>query len=281
MVSIMAYTGYDPPFPQGSPCASSAIDLTQVPIPTDGPPHILCTFVLAFANDVNGDGNFEPQWNIDHFTPENIAGVKAAIPTVNFAVSLGGANASWPGNSDPAWTRNAVRSITDIMHTYGLAGVDVDYENDLDDTFVPVMSSLMPQIQPAFWSLAPFTGTLASYLDLYDAAAEVVKPVINFQAYSMETEDSDAYVQQYTDITNDPRVTSHGGAVVGLGIDTNTADPRGMQYPAIADFYFSHMTNGLGTPNGLFDLAMVWSIEDSCRNGYVVEETLSGPPPSS
>lgn len=281
MVYIMAYTAYDPPFPQGSPCASSVIDLTQVPIPSSEPPGVnLCTFILAFANDINGDGIFQPQWDTDHFTPENIAGVTAANPTVNFAVSLGGGIFPWrPVTSDPqSWMDNAVSSITGIMQTYGLVGVDVNYEQGLDDTFVPVMSSVIPQITPAFWSLAPFTQTLDTYLDLYDALGDF-KPSINFQAYAMETEDPQAYIQQYTAINNDPRVTSHGFTNIGLGIDTNTTGPRGMQYPAITNFCFSAMTNGTGTPNGLFDYAVIWSIEDSCMNGYPVERALQGPPP--
>ncbi len=209
-----AYTGYDPPFPQGSPCASSAIDLTQVPIPSQELPGIsLCTFVLAFANDINGDGMFQPQWDTTHFTPEYLAEVTAANPTVNFAVSLGGGTFPWrsiTGDAQP-WINNAVSSITDIVQTYGLVGVDIDYEDGLDDTFVPVMSSFIQQGR-LVTSLAPFTGTLDTYLNLYDE----VKPLIdwslfiNFQAYSMETEDPQSYIQQYTDINNDPRVTSHG-----------------------------------------------------------------------
>lgn len=96
----------------------------------------------------------------------------------------------------------------------------------------------------------------------------------------METADPQAYIDQYTAINNDARVASHGGASIGLGIDTNTVSPRGMQYPEITDFCFSHMTNGPGTPNDLFSYATIWSMEDSCMNGYPVEKTLSGPPPS-
>ena len=155
--------------------------------------------------------------------------------------------------------------------------MDLDYEDGLDDTFVPVMSSFIQQGR-LVTSLAPFTGTLDTYLNLYDE----VKPLIdwslfiNFQAYSMETEDPQSYIQQYTDINNDPRVTSHGFAHIGLGIDTNTTSPRGMQYPDITNFFFSHSTDGTGTPNGLFGVPVIWSIEDSCMNGYPVERTLLG-----
>lgn len=278
MTYIRAYTGYDPPPDPNYPgCASSAIDLTQVPIPPPDAPGVnLCTFVLAFANDINGDGMFQPQWDTTHFTPEYLAEVTAANPAVNFAASLGGGIFPWrsiPGDAQP-WINNAVSSITDIGQTYGLVSVDVDYEDGLDDTFVPVMSSVILQ-SGLPWSVAPFTGTLDTYLNLYDAVAQQnpgARPNINFQAYAMETEDPQAYIQQYTDIRNDPRVASHGYAIVGLGIDTNTTSPRGMQYPAITEFCFSH---GPGTPNDLFDFAVIWSIEDSCKNGYPVERSLA------
>lgn len=89
------------------------------------------------------------------------------MPWVDIAMSLGG-DASWPapGNSK-SWIRNAVRSITDIMQTYGIGGVDVDYENGLDDTFVPVMSSLMRRVPVV--SLAPDNQNLDMYLDLCNA----------------------------------------------------------------------------------------------------------------
>ena len=296
MVPIVAYVGQR--FPYGGGCGSSEIDLTNVPIPTGQPPGvILCTFVLAFANDLGiGDGTFQPQWDTDHYSAENLAGVTAAIPTVNFTVSLGGGAAFWnpissEGNFQAAWINNAVSSITGIMQTYGLVGVDVDYEQGpdggaLDDSFVQCMSQVILSMPNVYWSLAPFTQTLDTYLDLYDAVADRVKPTFNFQAYSMETEDPQAYIDQYTEyINNDPRITSHGGAGIGLGIDTNTNtqptnEQRGMQYPDITNFCLSHATNGSGTPNNLFSQAMIWSIEDSCANGYPVERALLGLPPS-
>jgi len=141
------------------------------------------------------------------FRPATIAGVKAALPTVNFALSLGGGNpqtGSWPSPGDPeSWVKNATSSITGIMQEYGLDGVDVDYETGLDDTFVPVMSSLIPQVSPAFWSLAPDNQNLDTYLNLYNTvAASGVKPAINFQAYSMETTDQQQYIDKYTYIRN-------------------------------------------------------------------------------
>jgi hypothetical protein len=279
MVYIYSYTGQR--FPDG-PCGSSQIDLANLPIPTGEPPGvILCTIILAFATD-DGQGNFQPQWDTDHYSAQNLAGVTSALPTVNFAMSLGGGTASWPSPSDPqAWVSNAVSSITGIMQEYGLVGVDVDYENGLDETFVPTMSSLISQVNPAFWSLAPFTQTLDTYLDLYDTVAGMgVKPTINFQAYSMESENEQDYINIYTQIQSDSRVTSHGSAIVGLGIDTNTVQPKGMQYPAITDLCFSQFEQGSTVPQGLWDVAMIWSAEDSCTNGYPVEGTLSGPPPS-
>jgi len=279
MVYIYAYVGGRDP--QMGGCGSSEVNLTQVPIPTGEPPGVtLCTFILAFAND-DGQGNFQPGWDTDHYSAQNIAGVKAALPTVNFALSLGGGNprtGSWPSPGDPeSWVKNAASSITGIMQEYGLDGVDVDYETGIDDTFVPVMSSLIPQISPAFWSLAPDNQNLDTYLNLYNTvAAAGVKPTINFQAYSMETTDQQQYIDRYTYIRN--QITSFTN--VGLGIDTNTSMPRGMQSPEITNLCFSQFEQGGTVPQGLWDLAMVWSIEDSCQNGYPVEKTLSGPPPS-
>ena len=277
MVYIYAYTGAR--FPEG-PCGSSEIDLANVPIPTGQPPGVtLCTFILAFATD-DGEGNFTPTWDNFHYSKQNLEGVTAVLPTVNFALSLGGGTANWPSPGDSqSWVNNAVDSITTIMATYGLVGVDVDYEQGLDNTFVPVMSSLIPRISPAFWSLAPDNQNLDTYLSLYNTVAGMgVKPTINFQAYSMETDIQQDYIDKYTYIKSN--LTSFTS--VGLGIDTNTqADmQRGMQYPAITDLCFSQFEGGSTVPQGLWDVAMIWSVEDSCLNNYPVERTLSGPPPS-
>jgi hypothetical protein len=174
MVYIYAYAGSR--FAQGGGCGSSEIDLAAVPIPTGQPPGVtLCTFVLAFANDTGG-GNFAPEWDTDHYSAQNLAGVTAVLPTVNFAMSLGGGgtgdSARWPSPDDPeSWVSNAVSSIRGIMQEYGLVGVDVDYENGIDDTFVPVMSSLITQLSPAFWTLAPDNQNLDTYLELYNTVA--------------------------------------------------------------------------------------------------------------
>jgi hypothetical protein len=238
---------------------------------------------------MDGAGNFGPQWDTDHLSPGYIAEVKAANPAVDFAVSLAGANSPWNPPADPqSWVSNAVSSISGLMQTYGLSGVDIDYEfgpggetDPIDrDSFVQCMSQVILQGGPASWSIAPFTLTLETYLNLYDAVADSRKPTINFQAYSMESENQQDYINIYTQIKNDQRVTAHGGANVGFGIATDTVQPVGMQYPAVTDLCFPQFEPGSTIPQGLWDVAMIWSLEASCLNGYPVEQTLSGPPPS-
>jgi hypothetical protein len=290
MVYIYAYTGANPQLPAGSsPCTSSNIDLTQIPIQPPGTPATVCTFILAFANDMDGAGNFGPQWDTDHFSQQNLAGVIAANPAVNFAVSLGGGNAAWSPPGDPeSWVANAVNSITGLMQAYGLVGVDIDYEHGpagptdpIDhDSFVQCMSQVILQSGPAYWTIAPFHQTLDTYLDLYDAVAGSRAPVINFQAYSLQSTDPNDYIKAYTNIKNDQRVTAHGTAIVGFGIATDPQRQLGLQYPAVTDLCFSQFEAGSTVPQGLWDVAMIWCEEHSCLNGYQVERTLSGPPPS-
>jgi len=43
--------------------------------------------------------------------------------------------------------------------------------------------------------------------------------------------------------------------------------PRGMQYPDITNLCFSQFEQGSTVPQGLWNQAMIWSIEDSCQNG--------------
>ena len=289
MVYIYEYVGANPQLPPGStPCESSNINLTQVPIHSPGTPGTVCTYVMAFANDMDGAGNFGPVWDTDHFSQQNIAGVIAANPAVNFAVSLGGGNATWVPPGDPqSWVTNAVNSITGLMQTYGLVGVDIDYEqgpdgSDIDhDSFVQCMSQVILQFGPASWSIAPFGSTLETYLDLYDAVAGSRAPVINFQAYAGDSQDPNDYFRWYTNIKNDSRVTAHGAAIVGFGLSTDTVQPLGLQYPEVTNLCFSQFQPGSTAPQGLWDVAMIWSLEHSCLNGYPAENALSGPPPAT
>jgi Glycosyl hydrolases family 18 len=286
MTYFMAYTGYQP---GGEP----APDLYQVPIPPE--PYGQCTFILAFAKDMNYDGNFVPQWDTTNLTPEYLAGIVAGNPSIQFYASLGGANGYWQPVTDQQaqqqWVSNAVSSITSIVSDYGLAGVDIDFEfgpdtvtplDQLGDpSFVQVMSQVVLQSGLIGWSIAPFgslvnleqNSTLNTYLDLYDTVsqqdADAIQ-IINYQAYANETTDQVNYYDNYVAIGNDSRITSHGFVSKALGIDTNTVQQRGMQYPYITNFCQEQMD----AQSGLFNRAVIWSIEDSIKNGFPVETAL-------
>lgn len=92
-------------------------------------------FYLAFAN-ADEFGNFQPKWD-GSITPGLMAQLQEQ--GVSSGVSLGGdANfGPWVPPSDQAgWVSNATSSLAQIMETYSLTFLDIDYEggpNGLDD----------------------------------------------------------------------------------------------------------------------------------------------------
>jgi hypothetical protein len=263
--TITAYVGA---YPGGRP----APDLAQVPVNDN----VAFVFALAFARDTNRDGVFEPVWD-GNITPDFIAALQQENPHRRFMASLGGGdNFPWqPPSDEAAWIDNAVSSLTAMKNTYHLDGFDLNYENGLDDSFVPVMRQVItlmndspnwpPRFQ-TFFSVTPFAQTLSAYWQIFNTTHTFVHR-FNYQAYA-DSPSVDGYLNTYAQLAqaNLDR-TYNGYAELGLGIASSTSAPRGLQPPDIFTVWDTLHSQGVSN-------AFIWCLEDSAENNYAIEREL-------
>jgi hypothetical protein len=265
MTVIMAYTGYLP---------ADVPDLSAVPINDSNPNFEAFFFVLTFARDVNGDGNFVAQWATDTITPEWIQQLQQENPKRVFRASLAGSydpeqpGTAWQTPADEkGWVNNATSSLLSLMDTYHLDGIDIDYEAGLDSSFGPVMAQVIQNIgqqRGSTATLAPFGSTWPYYQDLLQNETTYVS-FINYQAYADESTDPEHYMALYGNLAQANPIQANSYANLGLGIDSNTESQRGLQYPDIVNNVWNSL-HGRGV-----QCAAIWSIEDSVKNGFPVE----------
>lgn len=235
-------------------------------------------FALAFARDGNRDGVFTPYWD-DTISPDLIQQLQQENPNRRFIASLGGGdNFPWQAPSDEsAWVDNAVASLTAMKNTYHLDGFDIDYEgNTTDPSFVSVLSQLMQKMNgfPTFppptsvnFSLAPYGNNLPEYFALYQNNTTYISQ-FNYQAYADNLGNLQSYVDLYAQLDQEnPDQGPTGYSNLGLGIDSNTTNARGLGPPVIFDIWNQLHSQGLGT-------AVIWSVEDSAKNNFVIEQGI-------
>ncbi|KAG8091608.1 hypothetical protein GUJ93_ZPchr0012g20846 [Zizania palustris] len=177
-------------------------------------------FILAFAIDyfmashpTPANGVFTPYWDTSNLSPAAVAATKAAHPNLSIMVGLGGDSVQntgvkatfAPTSSVDAWVSNAVDSLSGIINTYGLDGVNVDYEHFATDvdTFVECIGRLLTRLKSKFpyitTSIAPFEDSVVQryYQPLWSRYAGVID-YVNFQFYGYGANTNvDFYVQFY------------------------------------------------------------------------------------
>lgn len=228
-------------------------------------------FVLAFANDAGG-GNFQPRWD-PAITPD--VTTQLSQQGVYCSVSLGGDQnyGPWVPPSDPAaWVSNATSSLAQLMDTYSLLGLDIDYEggpNGLDDSFVECMSQVIINLsspgRDAFTTLAPFGGTAGAYNALYNQCGTWIT-TINYQAYADGITDVQGYLDLYASLAQQ---NPYGYHKLGLGIASSQTAPRGLQPPDIYTVWQNLLAQGVRQ-------FAVWCAEDSLSwdPPFAIESTL-------
>jgi chitinase len=227
--------------------------------------------VLAFANDA-GDGNFQPQWD-PAITPEVTAQLQQQ--GIFCSASLGGDQnyGPWVPPSDPAaWVSNATSSLAQLMDTYSLMGLDIDYEGGpqgLEDSFVECMSQVIINLsspgRTAFTTLAPFGATAGPYSALYNQCGTFIT-TINYQAYADGITDVQGYLNLYANLAQQ---YPNGYQGLGLGIASSQAAPRGLQPPDIYTVWQNLLAQGVTQ-------FAVWCAEDSVLwdPPFAIESTL-------
>lgn len=265
---ILAFVG-------GTPAGRAPPDLTTVPVSTDS--NFTFVFVLAFARDQNHDGNFSPAWH-PSITPSLIASLQQSNPNRRFIASLGGGD-NWPWQ-DPSnintWVNNAVTSLTNMKNLYHLDGFDLDYEDNLDTTFLPVMEQVIqamndspnfpPRFQTAF-SVTPFGKTYDMYQQMFVDESSWI-PAFNYQAYADGLTDVQAYLDKYASLASkNPNRETNGYQEISLGICSTTSNPRGLQVPDIYTVW-----NNLHSQGAIN--VVIWCLEDSALTNYTIETTI-------
>ncbi|MGO9221656.1 MAG: hypothetical protein ACLP5E_28425, partial [Streptosporangiaceae bacterium] len=210
---IVAYVGGRP---GGRPAPSP---LSTVPVNYSGPDEMRFCYTLAFAQDrgfdegtVPNDGNFQVNWDAA-ITPAVATQLQQANGWIDFRVSLGGDAGDWPWvppSNPTAWVANATSSLLNLMETYSLSGIDVDYEGlpggaPLDGSFVDCMSQVIINIATQAGgktaTIAPFGSTADSYLSLWEQCSSWIS-VVNYQAYADGLNDVQGYMNLYANLAS-------------------------------------------------------------------------------
>ncbi|XP_011628633.1 chitinase 2 [Amborella trichopoda] len=245
------------------------VSFTDVPIN----PNIDFHFLLSFAIDANTDGEyqngvFSPYWE-PSLTPDSVASIKKQYPNVKALTSLCGWSLDnsilrWYNPKDPeAWIENAVDSLSSIIKTYHLDGIDIDYENfpNNDTTFAycigEVITKLKNQCVITVASIAPYYKTVSHYIDLFSRYSGVID-YVNHQFYTDRVKTPPGFLQAFQ--------LRAGQFDREKLLPSYEVNGRGIQ----GDSFFSSLellqNNGF-TVNGV----MIWSGDDSKSDGYYYE----------
>lgn len=256
---------------------SNSVKLTEVPVN----PQVEFHYILAFAIDyTNGNspspanGKFNVFWETDHLGPGEIASMKDSHKNVKIAVSLGGdsvGNGSYAyfnPKSVESWVQNAVSSLTGIIKTYHIDGIDVDYEHFKTDpdTFAECLGQLITALKKSGTissaSIAPYEdGPIQShYMALWRKYGHVID-YVNFQFYAYNKGIS---VSQFVQFFNKQRSNYDGGQILASFI----SDGSGGLGPGYGFFEACNELKGQGKLGGIF----VWSADDSKKLGFVYEK---------
>ncbi|RCV37603.1 hypothetical protein SEVIR_8G078200v4 [Setaria viridis] len=239
-------------------------------------------FILSFAIDytpVNQqptpaptNGVFSPFWDTGSLSPAAVAAIKAAHPNVAVMAGLGGdsvqdvVKAVFTPTSVDSWVANAVSSLTGIINTYRLDGVDVDYEHfaagaDVG-TFVECVGRLLTELKKRMpniaTSIAPFADTEIQryYKPLWSKYSGVID-YVNFQFYGYgDNTDVAQYVRFY-----DEQVGNYPGAKVLASFKTGNV--TGLISPDLGVSAAKELQRQNKLP-GLF----IWSADSSKKSSY-------------
>jgi hypothetical protein len=267
---------------------STGVQFSDVPINA----FLSFHFILSFAIDytpVNQkptptptNGVFTPFWDTGNLSPAAVAAIKAAHPNVAVMAGLGGdsvqeiVNVVFTPRSIDSWVANAVSSLTNIINTYSLDGVDVDYEHFADaadvDTFVECIGRLLTELKRRkpnlTTSIAPFEDRDRKVQKYYQPLWRKYSGVIDyvnyqFYGYGANT-DVDQYVRFY-----DEQVRNYPGAKVLASF--KTGDVTGLISPDLGVSAAKELQRQNKLP-GLF----IWSADSSKKSSYGFKYEIEG-----
>ncbi|KAJ8751539.1 hypothetical protein K2173_016774 [Erythroxylum novogranatense] len=234
-------------------------------------------FILSFAIDYDTsnspsptNGKFNVFWDSDNLSPAQVAAIKQQHPNVKVALSLGGDKvkdrfAFFQPSSIASWRANALSSLTQIIKTYHLDGIDVDYEHFKADpeTFASCVGWVIQQLKSkkviSFASIAPFDDNEVQnhYLALWRSFGSFID-YVNFQFYAY---DRGTTVSQFLNFFN-TQSSRYTGAKILTSFSTEAH--AGGLLPTNGFFTAVNTLKKQQKLHGIF----VWSADDSISNGF-------------
>lgn len=257
-----------------------SIKFTDVPVNPNVDFHFILSFAIDYTNDTNPtptDGRFNVFWHTEHLGPNNVSKIKSQHKNVRVAVSLGGdvvtknQYAYFAPNSVPSWVSNAVTTLTQIIKTYNLDGIDIDYEHFSTDpdTFGECIGQLITILKRdgviSFASIAPYDDddqVQNHYQALWGKYGQVID-YVNYQFYAHDDVNS---VDQFKALFDRQLYSYNGGRVLA----SFATDPQaaGRFTPDEGFIAACEELNKEGKLGGIF----VWCADDSKEKGYGNEE---------
>ncbi|CAN6380942.1 unnamed protein product [Urochloa humidicola] len=256
----------------------TGVQFSDVPINAMLSFHFILAFVIDYTpvnqqpTPTPTNGVFSPFWDTTNLSPSAVAAIKAAHPNVAVMAGIGGdsvqdiTKAFFAPTSIDSWVSNAVTSLTGIINTYELDGIDVDYEhfaaNANVDTFVECIGRLLTELKQNMpWlttSIAPFEDeTIQAYYQPLWGNYSGVIDYVNFQFYGYgDNTDVPTYVQFY----DQQSANYPGGKVLASFMTGNTT---GLISPDLGISAAQELQRENKLP-GLF----IWSADSSKKSSY-------------
>lgn len=189
-------------------------------------------------------------------------------------VSLGGDTvgkgsfAFFKPSSIASWVSNAEYSLTKLINTYNLDGIDIDYEHFKSDpsTFAECIGQLIGRLKEkgiiSFASIAPFdkAEVQSHYLALWRSYGHLID-YVNFQFYAY---DKGTTVGQFIQHFKAQISNYEGGRVLA----SLASDDSGGLVPNNGFFTACWRLKTEKLLNGIF----IWSADDSEPNGFGYEK---------
>ncbi|KAL5703765.1 hypothetical protein ACHQM5_022277 [Ranunculus cassubicifolius] len=247
-----------------------AVTFDDIPIKDDIDFH----FILSFAIDADSsgkyqNGKFSPYW-LSTLTPDSVSTIKQEHPNVKVLASLCGWSLyekvlRWYNPVDPQkWISNAFSSLKDLVTTYHLDGIDIDYENfpkKGNTTFAYCIGELLTLLKNqsviTVATIAPYHLTTQPYIDLFSSYGGVID-YVNYQFYTDKVRTPKGFLEAFK---------LRGGQFdVEKLLPSYEIDGRGIQ----GDAFFTALNLLVG--NGFdIDGVMIFSADDAATNGYYFE----------
>lgn len=251
----------------------------DVPINTNVEFHFILSFAIDYQNSTPSpsptNGDFKAYWDTQNLSPYHVSSIKSLYPSVKVALSLGGDSLGdnlpkvyFSPKSIESWVRNAIYSITQLVKTYNLDGIDIDYEHFHTDpyTFSECIGKLIFYLKQnkiiSFASIAPFDNddVQSHYLALWSKYGHLID-YVNFQFYAYDNGTTiSEFIEHY-----EAQVSNYVGGKVLVSFGTDGIS--GGLSPERGFFKACDCLSREGKMNGIF----IWSADDSMKFGFRYE----------